>query len=152
MMPEFDPLRAVHYIEGDPGERWTKEDRIAVDLDHPLDSERILTPNVIHVAGGYRMYYTGLGPARRDPDALGYILSAFSNDAVTWRKDPGVRVDLFPPHASARTLCPDVIPLPDGRYRMYFEARSGVPAAEEERFLGPQQPTVILSAVSNDGL
>ena len=76
LITEFDPLRAVHYVERDPGERWTKDDRIAVDLDHPLDSERILTPNVIHVAGGYRMYYTGLGPARRDPDALGYCYVA----------------------------------------------------------------------------
>jgi hypothetical protein len=149
---DFDPLTAIHYIEQDPGKRWRKDDRIALDLDHPLDSERILTPNVLRVAGGYRMYYTGLGPARRDPDALGYILSAFSDDAVTWRKDPGVRVDLFPPHASARALCPDVIPLEDGRYRMYFEARSGVPASVEGRFLGPAQPTVILSAVSDDGL
>lgn len=153
MIPDFDPLRAVHYCERDPGVvDWTKDDRIAIDLDHPLDSDRILTPNVIHMAGGYRMYYTGLGPERRDPDALGYILSALSDDAVTWRKDPGVRVDLFPPYASARTLCPDVIPLSDGSYRMYFEARSGVPASEEERFLGPAKPTVILSAVSKDGL
>ena len=151
-LPEFDPLRAVHYVANDPGEEWVKDDRIAIDLDHPLDSERILTPNVLQVAGGYRMYYTGLGPARRDPDALGYILSAFSEDAATWRKDPGVRIDLFPPHATARTLCPDVIPLADGGYRMYFEARSGLPATAEEGFLGPQNPTVILSAFSDDGL
>jgi hypothetical protein len=137
----FDLLKGVHYQEHDPGTLWTKDPRIAIDLDHPLDSERILTPNVIRLpAGGYRMYYTGLGPARRDRDALGYILSATSNDAVTWDKDEGVRVDLFPPYASARTLCPDVIPLPDGRYRMYFEART------------TDQPTVILSAISDDGL
>ena len=120
---------------------WRKEPRIAIDLDHPLDSERILTPNVIHVpGGGYRMYYTGLGPARRDRDGLGYILSAFSPDALTWIKDPDVRVDLFPPHATLRTLCPDVIPLPGGGFRMYFEARAA------------DRPTVILSALSEDGL
>jgi|AP95_1055475.scaffolds.fasta_scaffold39025_2 hypothetical protein len=140
-MDNFDPLRAVHFQQQDPGVHWVKDDRIAIDLDHPLDAERILTPNVIRLpGGGYRMYYTGLGPARRDPDALGYILSASSVDAVTWRKDPGVRVDLFRPHAAARTLCPDVIPLPDGGYRMYFEA------------LSPDRPTVILSALSEDGL
>ena len=137
----FNPLEAVHFQETDPGGRWSKDPHIAIDLDHPLDSERILTPNVIHLpAGGYRMYYTGLGLDRRDRDALGYILSAVSEDAVTWDKDPGVRVDLFPPHASARTLCPDVIPLAEGGFRMYFEARS------------PDRPTVILSARSVDGL
>lgn len=140
-MANFEPLSAVHFQQRDPGVRWEKDARITIDLDHPLDSERILTPNVIRLpSGGYRMYYTGLGPARLDPDALGYILSASSADAVSWRKDPGVRVDLFRPHAAARTLCPDVIPLADGGYRMYFEARS------------PDQPTVILSASSEDGL
>ena len=139
--PEFDPLKVVHFQEKDPGTHFEKDPRVAIELDHPLDSERILTPNVIRLpAKGYRMYYTGLGPARRDPEALGYILSASSDDAVTWNKDPDVRVDLFPPHASARTLCPDVIPLPDGRYRMYFEART------------TDRPTVILSAISSDGL
>jgi hypothetical protein len=140
-MATFDPLTAVHFQRRDPGVRFEKDPHIAIDLDHPLDSERILTPNVIHLPrDGYRMYYTGLGPARRDPDAVGYILSASSKDAVTWQKDPGVRVDLFAPNASARTLCPDVIPLPEGRLRMYFEARS------------PDRPTVILSALSGDGL
>jgi hypothetical protein len=140
-MATFDPLTAIHFQQHDPGVRFEKDPHIAIDLDHPLDSERILTPNVVRLrTGGYRMYYTGLGPARRDPDAVGYILSASSEEAVTWRKDPGVRVDLFAPHASSRTLCPDVIPLPDGRFRMYFEARS------------PLRPTEILSAVSEDGL
>ena len=104
-MDKTELLTAVHYQERDPGTDFAKDPRIAIDLDHPLDSERILTPNVIHLpSGDYRMYYTGLGPARRDPDALGYILSASSKDAGTWRKEAGVRVDLFPPHASARIV------------------------------------------------
>ena len=153
-MSGFHPLTAVHYHEKDPGTDFSRDSGIAIDLDHPLDSDRILTPNVIHIpSGGYRMYYTGLGPARRDQNALGYIVSAFSEDAVTWQKDPGVRVDLFTPHASARTLCPDVVPLEDGGYRMYFEARSHAPGATGDRSFGPaSQPTVIVSAVSRDGL
>lgn len=140
-MQAFDPRTAVHFQTDDPGVHFAKDLRIAIDLDRPLDAERILTPNVIHLpSGGYRMYYTGLGPARRHRDALGYILSASSTDALSWHKEPGVRVDLSAPHASARTLCPDVIPLADGRFRMYFEARS------------PDRPTVILSALSADGL
>lgn len=141
MPTAFTGSEAVHFEATDPGTAWTKDPWIAIDLDTPLDSERILTPNVIRLpGGGYRLYYTGLGPARTAPDCIGYILSASSRDAVTWVKDPGVRVDVFPPYAALWTLCPDVIPLPDGRCRMYFEARS------------PDQPTVILSAVSDDGL
>ena len=141
MPTAFTSSNAVHFEATDPGTEWSKDPWIAIDLDTPLDSERILTPNVIRLpGGGFRLYYTGLGPDRTVPDCIGYILSASSRDAVTWVKDPGVRVDVFPPHAALWTLCPDVIPLPDGRYRMYFEARS------------PDQPTVILSAVSDDGL
>ena len=137
----FDPLTAVHFHERDPGVRWTKVERVAIDLDRPLDSEKILTPNVVRLPEcGYRMYYTGLGPGRRDDNSVGYILSARSDDGETWTKEEGVRVDVHPPHATSRTLCPDVIPLADGGFRMYFEARS------EDR------PSVVLSAVSADGL
>ena len=86
------------------------------------------------------MYYTGRGPAHPDPDAIGYVLSAHSDDADTWIKDPGIRIDLHSPRATTRTLCPDVVPLPDGTWRMYYEARSG------------DAPTTILSAVSDNGL
>ena len=141
MARTFDGLTAVHYQRTDPGARWAKDAQIAIDLDTPLDSDKVLTPNVIRLpGGGFRIYYTGLGPGRSVGDAAGYILSARSHDAVSWVKDPGVRVDLYPPHAALRTLCPDVIPLADGGYRMYFEARSR------------DRPTVILSALSDDGL
>ncbi|MAG34857.1 MAG: hypothetical protein CL878_01185 [Dehalococcoidia bacterium] len=141
MPPEFAGIEPVHFETTDPGTAWSKDPWIAIDQDTPLDSERVLTPNVIRLpGGGYRMYYMGRGPERAVPEAVGYVLSASSEDAITWVKDSGVRVDVFPPNASVRTLCPDVIPLPDGRYRMYFEAGS------------PDQPTVVLSAVSEDGL
>ena len=86
------------------------------------------------------MYYTGLGPARTVADCFGYILSATSRDGLTWSKDPDIRMDVHEPDAMFRVLCPDVIPLPDGRWRMYYEARV------------TDQPTTILSAVSEDGL
>ncbi len=141
MNGSFSGIRSVHYCENDPGRDWVKDSRIALDQDTPLDSTKILTPNVIRLpGGGYRMYYTGLGPGRPVADAQGYILSAYSEDAVVWRKDAGIRLDVHAPHASRRTLCPDVIPLAGGGYRMYYEARS---------FEGP---TTVLSAVSKDGL
>jgi predicted GH43/DUF377 family glycosyl hydrolase len=134
----LDPLEAVHFHKTDPGVRWSKGTFISIDLDRPLDSTKILTPNVIQMDGGYRMYYTGLGPARKGTN--GYILSAYSHNAETWTKDEGIRVDVCEPDGSLRTLCPDVIPLAHGGYRMYFEARAA------------ERPTVILSAASDDGL
>lgn len=139
----LDPLRAVHYQERDPGTAWVKDDGIAIDLDTPLDSRKILTPNVIRLpSGGYRMYYTGLsfGAVSAYETSEGYVLSAVSDDGATWRKEPGIRLDAHPPHATQRVLCPDVVPLPDGGFRMYFEARV------------PDQPSCVLSAVSPDGL
>ena len=100
-----------------------------------------LTPNVVAVAGGgYRMYYTGFAPGVKKNDHLGHILSASSPDGSAWTHDPGVRIDVHSPHATERTLCPDVVPMPGGGYRMYYEARR------------PDAPTVILSATSADGL
>ena len=140
MTDTFDGLRAVHFQQTDPGTRWRKDDRIAIDLDSPLDSERILTPNVIRLpSGGYRMYYLGCGPARTSPGAAAYILSAFSEDGDSWEKDPGIRVDVRPPYGLC-AMCPDVIPLEGGGYRMYYEARA------EDR------PGAVLSATSADGL
>ncbi len=139
-MKAFNYLHATHYIADDPGSYWRKDPKITIDTDTPLDDIRVLTPNVIRQGDGYRMYYTGYGSAKTGNDVAGYILSAWSDDGLHWVKDVGVRIDVFEPYANFWTLCPDVIPLPDGRWRMYFEARS------------KDRPTVILSAISTDGL
>lgn len=142
-MPEagFDPLTAVHFHETDPGVRWTKDATPAIEFNPLVPSNGVLTPNVVALAeGGYRMYYTGFAPGTTKTDLLGHILSAYSADGSAWTLDEGVRVDVHGPHASQRTLCPDVVPIPGGGYRMYYEART------------PDAPTVILSATSGDGL
>ena len=141
MSPSFPGIQSGHYAEHDPGRDWHKDSRIALDRDTLLDATKILTPNVIRLpGGGYRMYYTGLGPGRPVAEAVGYILSAQSEDAVAWTKEPGIRLDVHSPHATRRVLCPDVIPLVEGGYRMYYEARTA------------EGPTTVLSAVSTDGL
>ena len=138
---KLNVLTAVHYQETDPGLEWGKDPEIALELDSPLDSLKILTPNVVKLPErGYRMYYTGYGPERSVESSSGYILSAYSVDANQWVKEEGARVDVHQPNASQRTLCPDVIPLPDGGWRMYFEAR------------GAGKASHVLSAVSDDGL
>ena len=132
---------SVHYHETDPGTQWTKDAAPAIDVNPLGAAKGALTPNVVALAGGgYRMYYTGFAPGVTSDDHDGHILSASSRDGSVWTHDPGVRIDLHGPHATLRTLCPDVVPVPGGGYRMYYEARS------------PAAPTVILSAASENGL
>ena len=138
---EFDPLTSIHYHETDPGTQWTKDETAAIEVNPLAPTIGALTPNVVALAGGgYRMYYTGFAPGITTSDHLGHILSASSPDGSAWTHDHGVRIDLHSPHAAERTLCPDVVPIPSGGFRMYYEARS------------PDAPTVILSATSADGL
>ena len=139
-MKEQTLLKAVHFIERDPGLNWVKDPEVPLEPDRPLDLQGTVTPNVVRLSqGGFRIYYTGIGPARSAQESQGYILSAYSDDGISWQKEPGVRIDVHEPDAMVRVLCPDVIPLPDGRWRMYFEA------------VAPDRPNVILSAVSDDG-
>ncbi|MYI63158.1 MAG: hypothetical protein F4105_16190, partial [Gemmatimonadetes bacterium] len=79
-MTSANMLRVVHYQDVDPGTQWIKDAAVAIDSDGPLDADRTLTPNVVKMDGGYRMYYHGLGPERPNAASKGYILSAFSTD------------------------------------------------------------------------
>ena len=138
---EFDALTAVHYHETDPGAEWVKDAVVAIGVNPLVPTSGALTPNVVALReGGYRMYYTGFAAGITNDDHLGHILSASSRDGSVWSNDAGVRVGIHSPHASERTLCPDVVPMPEGGCRMYYEARS------------PNAPTVLLSATSVDGL
>ena len=117
--------RAVHYQITDPGTRWIKDPDIAVDSDGPLDASRALTPNVIKVDGGYRMYYAGWVSGPEVPAGSKYhgrIFSAFSRDGLNWRKDPGICIDNGGRWDTAKASEPCVIDLPDGRFRMFYEA------------------------------
>ncbi|MCX9012993.1 MAG: hypothetical protein OIN66_17975 [Candidatus Methanoperedens sp.] len=74
--------------------------------------------------GRYRMYYAV------EPEVPGNkleVFSAVSGDGMDWKKEDGVRREF--------SVFPDVVKLPDGRYRMYF-----------------QNQGVIKSAISSDGL
>ncbi len=140
MTVDFSGIESVHYEETDPGRDWQKDTHIAVDLRSPDDQMKSCTPNVIRLpGGGYRLYYTEFGPGPVIAESDCYIMSARSEDGATWQRE-GLRIYMHAPYASKSALCPDVIPLPDGRYRMYYEGRR------------VEGPTVVLSAVSEDGL
>jgi len=115
-----------------------------VEGSRPLDSAKLQAPCIVRSpSGGFRLFYTAVGPAKPYPVCQGYILSAVSDDGLVFRKEPGIRLAPQPalPHISLRVLAPTVAPCGDGRWRMYVESR------------GPaDRPTVICSAVSSDML
>lgn len=107
-----------------------------------LDSGKVQAPCVVRLdSGGYRLFYTAVGPAKPFPDCQGYLLSAVSDDGLEFEVEPGIRLAPRPdvPHTSLRILAPSLTRCADDRWRMYFESR------------GPADlPTVICSAVSTD--
>ncbi len=123
---------------------WIKEDAPRLIGSRDLDSAKLQSPCIVRLSsGGYRLFYTAVGPAKPFPDCQGYILSAVSADGLTFQKEPGIRLAPQPkiPHMSLRVISPSVTQCADGRWRMYFESR------------GPASiPTVICSAISSDML
>ncbi len=124
--------------------RWQKEPGARLQASRDLDSAKLQAPGIVRVpSGGYRLFYTAVGPGKPFPACQGYILSAFSEDGLSFHTEPGIRIAPDPkiPHMSLRILAPTVTRTTDGRWRMYFEAR------------GPASvPTVIMSAISVDML
>ena len=130
----------VHFQPTDPGTRWVKDPGVVIEPADATGNWKALTPNVVDVPGGYRMYYTLVGPGSDYAVTPGNILSAFSTDGSRWEPEPGVRLAPHEPTAGLRVVCPDVIPTDDGGWRMYFEAQP---------FEGPSS---IGSAYSRDSL
>jgi len=124
--------------------RWRKEAGPRLQGSRSLDSSKLQAPCIVRIpSGGFRLFYTAVGPSKPYPMCQGYILSAVSDDGLVFRTEPGIRLAPQPaiPHMSLRVLSPSVARAPDGRWRMYFESR------------GPaDRPTVICSAVSPDML
>ena len=124
--------------------RWKKEAGPRVQGSRDLDQSKVQAPGIVALpGGGYRLYYTAVGPGKPFPTCQGYILSAVSEDGVNFEVDPGIRLAPDPSiaHGSLLYLAPTVTQLSDGRWRMYFESRGPVAV-----------PTVIASAVSSDML
>jgi hypothetical protein len=122
--------------------RWHNEPGWRVAGSRPIDSSKVQAPGVVRLpSGGFRLFYTGVGPARPYAACQGYILSAVSRNGLDFALEDGIRLAPDPgvPWMSRRVLAPTVTQLPNGRWRMYFEAR------------GPaDRPTVIASATSPD--
>jgi hypothetical protein len=81
--------------------------------------------------GGYRMYFGA------EPEVQGFqgqIYSAVSRDGLDWTMEDGVRM--------LDASFPDVVRLPDGRWRMYYQGAGA----------GGEPGNGIASAVSDDGV
>ena len=124
--------------------RWRREPGARLQGSRDLDCSKVQAPCVVRIpAGGFRLFYTAVGPAKPFPECQGYILSAVSDDGLEFHTEPGIRLAPQPtlPHMSLRVIAPTVTRCEDDRWRMYFESR------------GPaDRPTAICSAVSSDML
>ena len=105
---------------------WTREAGIRIEGTRDLDASKTQAPGVIaRPGGGFRLFYTGVGPGRPYPECQGYILSAVSDDGLEFSVEPGIRLAPDPAveYMSLRLLAPSIVQLADGRWRMYVEAR-----------------------------
>ena len=122
---------------------WQRESGIRLAPSRDLDSGKLQGPCVVRKPdGGFRLFYTAVGPGKPFPNCQGYILSAVSSDGVNFEKEPGFRLIPQPdiPHMSLRVLVPSIVSVGNG-WRMYFESRGTA-----------DRPFVICSAFSIDQL
>ena len=100
----------------DGGVTWTREGRITISglsaANWVVDADLVRLPS-----GGYRIYFA-TGPDGQSGLSRKRIRSATSIDGRTFTLDAGIRVALLT--SEDDLVDPDVIQLPDGRYRMYY--------------------------------
>jgi len=123
---------------------WHKDIGFRLQGSRDLDSSKLQAPCIVrNPSGGYRLFYTAVGPGKPFPVCQGCILSAVSDDGLEFRTEPGIRVAPEPdiPHMALRVLAPTITEYNTGRWRMYCESRGTA-----------DRPTVICSAVSSDML
>lgn len=99
----------------DGGVTWTREGRIT--MNGLSATNWIVDPDVIQTATGFRMYFA-TGPDGQSGLTNKRIRSAISTDGRTFTLEAGTR--LSPTASGDDIVDPDVVLLPDGRYRMYY--------------------------------
>jgi hypothetical protein len=123
---------------------WIKEPGARLESSRLLDAAKLQAPCIVKdPTGGYRLFYTAVGPEKPFPTCQGYILSAVSADGLNFHKEPGIRLAPQPAlsHMSLRVIAPSINRYAKGRWRMYFESRGSASVA-----------IVICSAISTDML
>ncbi len=86
------------------GLTWTKE---GVRIENGFNSVVMQLDN-----GSYRMIFNE-GGTPGGTEFVFWFVSATSTDGLTWVREPGIRLE-------DKGSVPDIIKLPDGRYRIYY--------------------------------
>ena len=127
--------RIIGAASEDEGLSWVPE-QVCVQPGGLDDGVWVMSPSVVELASGpykYRMYYAG-----STDRTVVKILSAVSEDGLSWTKE-GVVLEPGGIYDTVSAADPQVLALPDGRYRMFYTGNDG-----SQRW--------ILSATSSDGL
>jgi len=110
------------------------EPGVRIEQQQALEDYAVYAAEVLRLGdGSYRMYYAGWC---QDP-LEGRIFSARSKNGLDWIKDEGICLDIGGLHQGSKVSEPCIIRLPDGRFRMYYEANDG---AQEWRILSATSP------------
>jgi hypothetical protein len=126
--PKSGPSTLRSAISEDRGLQWVVEEGARIsDPNASFHAPRLLYLD----DGSCRLYYSQRGKG---------IVSALSNDGLTFDPEPGVRVQGGTTYDAVSAFAPEVLRLRSGGYRMYF---SGYSASTKAQILG---------AVSEDGL
>ena len=115
----------VSALSEDGGLTFVLEPGLRIAQESPYEALTAFAPEVLSIeGGGYRMYYAGYSAANR-----AYILSAVSEDGLSWQKEaepvvaPGGRWDA----AKCSEMCVMEV---SGGYRLFYEACDGTAADE----------------------
>lgn len=141
----FVKQAAIHSATSKDGLKWTIEKGIRLTAGGQYDPDNIAHPAVIALStGGYRMYYDG-EVRRTEQDYTWRILSATSEDGLSWVKDEGVRINVeeAPLYANLVWSSYAGYDSSEGLYHLYFAT---------EQSSDSTLPNGIYSATSHDGL
>ena len=103
------------------GLEWEFEPGVRIAQETARETFAVYSPEVVRLGDGrYRMYY-----AAWSEGIDGGVFTATSTDGLAWRKEPEPCLDLGGPLDSGMVSEPCVTELPDGRFRLFYEARDG---------------------------
>jgi len=135
-----DPNRKLYFKSAisQDGINFVPEKGIRFRSQGPPDYDAISVPDIIKLPDGrFRMYYTGDMFAPVSGREGNNVRTAISSDeGMTWQREEGVRLRF-------ESMDPDVVILPDGRYRMYYTTNPPGGSKDDQR---------VYSAISDNGL
>ena len=113
-------------ISDDGGFTFEREAGLRIARELKYETQTAFAPEVLSIeGGGYRMYYAGYSDATRAS-----ILSAISDDGLTWHKHPEPVIPPGGPYDGAKCSEMGLMQLPGipgeaPRYRLFYEACDG---------------------------